>query len=113
MPVYLNAADVFVLPTLHEGCCNAIIEAMACGLPIISSDRAFNYDILDEKNSILIDPLSINDISTSIKTLMKDSDLRKSMSDASLVKAKSLSIRNRAIRILQFMENIINDCEVY
>ena len=30
---WLSAADVFALPTLSEGSCNAVIEAMACGLP--------------------------------------------------------------------------------
>ena len=38
LPRWLNAADVMVLPTLAEGCCNAIAEALACGLPVISSD---------------------------------------------------------------------------
>lgn len=38
LPLWLNAADVLVLPTLAEGCCNAIVEAVACGLPIITSD---------------------------------------------------------------------------
>ena len=32
IPAYLCASDVFVLPTLHEGCCNAIVEALACGI---------------------------------------------------------------------------------
>lgn len=29
--VFLNALDIFVLPTLHEGCCNAVVEALVCG----------------------------------------------------------------------------------
>lgn len=35
VPTYLSAADIFVLPTTGEGCCNAIVEAICCGLPMI------------------------------------------------------------------------------
>ena len=64
---YLNCADIFVSPTLAEGCSNSIVEAMACGLPIISSDLPFNHDILDEKNSILLDPVEVNEIALAIR----------------------------------------------
>lgn len=72
LPEYLNMADVFCLPTLKEGCCNAIVEALACGLPVISSDKSFNYDILDESNSILIDPMNVKAISEAIYRLKVD-----------------------------------------
>ena len=38
LPLWLNAADIFVLPTLGEGWCNAIEEAYSCGLPLVVSD---------------------------------------------------------------------------
>lgn len=107
IPKYLNASDVFVLPTLHEGCCNAIVEAMACGLPIISSDRDFNMDILDRDNAILIDPMSINEISKAISVLKNDVSKRASMSLNSLEKVKSLNIESRAKRILSFIKSNI------
>lgn len=101
---YLNAADVFVLPTLAEGCCNAIIEAMACGLPIISSDLPFNYDILSSDNSILVDPKNVNDISHAIALLRDDIELRDKLGEGAYKRAQSLNIRNRARNILEFME---------
>ena len=52
VPVFLNAIDLFCLPTLNEGSCNAIVEAGACGVPIISSDLPFNDDLLTSENSI-------------------------------------------------------------
>lgn len=102
---YLNMADVFVLPTLNEGCCNAIIEAMACGLPIISSDRPFNYDLLDKTNSILVDPTSIDEIAGAIRVLKDDGSLRLSLGDGAAKTAKAQEINIRAGKIMAFIND--------
>ena len=105
IPDYLNMADIFVLPTLNEGCCNAIIEAMACGLPVISSNLPFNKDILDESNSILINPQNIEDIAKAIK-LLKDNPLkRKELSKGALLAAEDLNIDRRAEKIISFINS--------
>jgi glycosyltransferase involved in cell wall biosynthesis len=106
LPEYLGCADVFVLPTLAEGCCNAIIEAMACGLPVISSDLPFNDDILHADNAIRIPPKDIKAIRQSIQLLIDDEKKRKSMSQKSLEYAQKLTIGQRARTIA----NILNGC---
>lgn len=104
IPKYLNAADVFVLPTLHEGCCNAIIEAMACGLSIISSDLSFNYDVLDETNSIMLDPNDIDAISTAINKLYTDRALCHKLSEGAINRSRELTIEKRAQTIIDFIK---------
>lgn len=105
IPLYLNASDVFVLPTLNEGCCNSVIEAMACGLPVISSDLPFNYDVLDDTNSIMVDPNDVDEIANAITTLRDDKELRSRLSVGALRKAENLTIGYRAKTILSFIEN--------
>ena len=104
---YLNAADMFVLPTLAEGCCNAIVEALACGLPVISSNLPFNDDILTDDNSIRVDPNDINALAEAMKKLKENLVYREKMSDAALASAKGLSIQKRADNILEFINNLI------
>lgn len=106
IPFALNAADIFVIPTLHEGCCNSIIEAMACGLPIVSSDRSFNYDVLNESNSILIDPMSIEEIAEAIKIMKQDKQLYFRLKQGAIETSKQLTIQLRARMIIDF----ITDC---
>lgn len=102
---FYNALDIFVLPTQNEGCCNAIVEAMACGCPIISSDREFNYDILDNSNSILIDPNDVNEIKNAIAYLKRNANKRKKMAISSLNKSKKLTLKKRAKSIIDFINS--------
>lgn len=104
MPWFLSAADIFVLPTLNEGCCNAIIEALACGLPVVSSNREFNYDMLSDDNALLVEPESIQDIRSAIIKLMNSPELRSSLSERSIETVKHSSIVERCNNIINWME---------
>ena len=106
IPVYLNAADFFVLPTLAEGCCNAIIEALACGLPIISSDMLFNKDVLNERNSILVNPNDIDQIADAMRKLINNSRVREELSKGALYEANELKISSRVGKINDFINSL-------
>ena len=100
---FYNISDFFVLPTENEGCSNAIIEAIACGLPIISSNLPFNDEILDETNSIRIDVSDEKQLFDAITLLNEDTEYRKQLSEGSLKKAKELTIQKRAHKIREFI----------
>ena len=96
----LNCADVFVLPTEAEGCCDAIIEAVACGLPVISSNKKFNDEIIDQ---------STDEIYDAIKVLKNDSTKRFALSKGALNKSVQLTIERRAFLIKQYIINNIKN----
>lgn len=102
---YLNCADIFVLPTKAEGCCNAIIEALACGLPVVSSNKSFNNEILDETCSIKIDEDSVAEIKDAITFLRDNPEIRNKMSGAALHKAETLTIERRGESISYFIQS--------
>jgi glycosyltransferase involved in cell wall biosynthesis len=112
VPELLSACDVFVLPTTDEGCCNAILEAMACGLPVVSSMGSFNDDVLNESVSIRIDPLEVPAIRAAIVRLRDDLDLRVEMGHAALAWSQNFNIDLRARRILEFMSQRLNQNEI-
>jgi glycosyltransferase involved in cell wall biosynthesis len=103
IPEMLSACDAFVLPTTDEGCCNAILEAMACGLPIISSTGAFNDDILNPEVSIRVDPMDPVALRAAIKRLRDDSVLQQRMAEAALRWSGRFDVDVRAEGILTFM----------
>jgi glycosyltransferase involved in cell wall biosynthesis len=111
LPVILSASDIFVLPTRQEGCCNAIIEALACGLPVISSDLTFNYDVLNRDNSIMINQEDVNEIADAIRALKENPDRRKEMSEHAIETAKGLTLDKRVDKIIYFISQSIKPTE--
>lgn len=104
LPYYLCASDVFILPTLKEGCSNAIVEALACGIPVISSNRPFNEDILNDNNSIRVNPESVEEIASAIKKLKLDKQYLGRLRDYTLKHSADYSIVERARKIFEFIQ---------
>lgn len=101
---YLNAADFFVLPTTNEGCCNAIIEALACGLPVISSTGSFNDDVLTPENSIRIDPMDVQALTQAIDTLAADPERRRALAAGARKTAETLTMEQRVRKLIAFLQ---------
>ncbi len=107
VPKYLGASDLFVLPTLAEGSPNAIIEAMACGLPVVSSDIPALRETVDDENAILVDPRDTAALGRAIRTLAEDSERRQRMGSASRRLAERSSLSARAERIRDWLVGIV------
>ncbi len=59
MPLWYRAADLFCFGSYHEGCPNAILEALACGTPVVSTDVGGIPDLVEEgRSGILFQPRS-------------------------------------------------------
>lgn len=79
---FMESLDVFVMPSFSEGTPNSIVEAMACGRPIIASDVGGIPDMIGEESGILVPPGDKAALTEAILRLALDEGLRKRMGAA-------------------------------
>jgi len=92
VPQYIAASDVFVLPSLSEGFGIVLLEAMACGLPIVATNVGGIPEIVqDGENGFLVEPENPEGIAQKVLTLLENDDLRRRISQNNLEKAKNYS----------------------
>lgn len=104
LPEIYNAFDIFVLPTLHEGNCNVIEEAKACGIPIVSSKGTSVEEQIDQTTGILVDPLNIDELSKAIEKLKENLEFRLSIHRELIKLRGGNSIKERAQKINLILE---------
>jgi|GEM_PF-1890125 len=95
-----NNASVFVLPSFYEGFGITVLEAMACGVPVIVSDMDWGHEITGG-NSLFIDPENENDIADKIYSILADKELSAKLRKAGLEHAKKFSWINTAQKTLE------------
>lgn len=72
---FLSAADVFLLPSRQEGFSNAILEAMAAGLPVIATDVGGNAEAVEHgRGGLIVEPFSAQAIAGAITQLDRNRD---------------------------------------
>jgi glycosyltransferase involved in cell wall biosynthesis len=77
LPAYYSLMDVFVHPSLRDGMPNALLEAMACGLPVIATPVGGAVDVIqDGKNGIFVNVNDTNDLAQKILDLLDDPEKR-------------------------------------
>ncbi|MCW4005043.1 MAG: glycosyltransferase family 4 protein [Candidatus Bathyarchaeota archaeon] len=90
---FLNAIDIFVLPSLSEGSPVSLIEAMVAGKAIIASNIPGINDIVSSgKEAILIDPYNVEELRHSILLLHNDASLRVQLGYAARTKAQNYDV---------------------
>ncbi len=88
-----NASDIFILPSLAELEGMVVLEAMACGKPIIISDAKNSASrFFVEDNGFLFETKNGKHLAEQIMKLVSDKDLREKMGNASLAKSKDYDI---------------------
>lgn len=85
---YLQKMDIAVLCSDREGLSNAILEYMACGLPVVATAVGGNTELVDSTNGICVPPANYIALANAIKKLAESENLGKEMGKNSLQKVK-------------------------
>ena len=106
---YLTQADLFVLPSRVEGMSNALLEAMACGLPCITTSVAGNMKLVRNfENGLLVPSEDITALTEAIICLAEDESLRRRLGQAAYQKAKAeYSLGSVASRYVELYNNLL------
>lgn len=99
LPALFNNATAFVYPSLLEGFGLPIVEAMACGAPVIASNNSSLREIAGEA-AVLVDPRSVEQITEALARVAEDNALRDELSSKGLARAADFSWERTASRTL-------------
>ncbi len=102
-----SGAEMFVYVSFYEGFGLPVLEAMACGCPVIASGNSSLTEVV-ENAGILVDPHNENEIASAIKKLFYDAPLRNNLKQKAVKQAKKFSWKQCAIETLKVYRSIVS-----
>lgn len=90
-----NAADVFVFPSLYEGFGLPPLEAMACGTPVVTSNRSSLPEVVGDA-AVTVDPLNTREIVEAVHSVLTDGELRRELRERGLNRVRLFSWESTA-----------------
>jgi glycosyltransferase involved in cell wall biosynthesis len=90
LPFLYNGASAFVYPSLYEGFGLPLVEAMACGVPVVTSNISSLPEVAGDA-AILINPYSVDELADGIWRILSDEELRHQCIKKGIERAKSFT----------------------
>lgn len=104
----MKKASVFVSLSAYEGCPNTVMEAMACGCPLVLSDIPAHREILDEKSALFVDPTNIQQTADRIIQALNDMEAAKNRVLIAKQRTREWSIATMACHYEKIYEDAIS-----
>ncbi len=99
LPQLYSAADLFAFPSLYEGFGLPPLEAMACGVPVVTSRSASLPEVVGDA-ALTVDPESVEELADALAMLLQDAALRQRMMARGLIQSKKFTWQAAARRML-------------
>ena len=105
LPAIINQCKVFLYPSLRESFGIPILEGMACGVPVITSNTSSMPEIAGDAAAI-VDPYKSGEIKTAIAKILEDKTYRDKLCEKGMERAKLFSWKNMAEQYLNLYEEV-------
>jgi glycosyltransferase involved in cell wall biosynthesis len=105
LPGLYTGAKIFFFPSLYEGFGNPVLESMACGTPVITSNLASLPEVAGDA-ALLVDPYDTEALASSLVKLLEDSSLRNELKERGLKQAENFSWRKAAEEMLRVYDKL-------
>lgn len=106
-PLLMAGATVFLFPSLYEGFGTPIIEAMACGVPVISSNTASMPEVVGDAG-ILVNPYSVDSIRDAMERVSIDAGLREELRNRGLERVKRFRWETSAAILMDMYRKLVS-----
>ena len=107
MPKYYNNIDIYICTSRTEGTPNTVLEAMACGIPVISTDVGIVPEVFGEKQKEFIIERTKEELKKKIINLISNKQKLKMLSDENLKQIQKWDWKNQGEKYKEFFERNI------
>ncbi len=109
LPAIISQSTAFLYPSLRESFGIPILEGMACGVPVITSNTSSMPEVAGEDTALIVDPFDTNQITDALITLVEDNSLANLLSEKGIERAKDFSWEVMAKNVLELYRDVHKD----
>jgi glycosyltransferase involved in cell wall biosynthesis len=106
LPALYSAASLFAYPSLYEGFGLPVLEAMACGTPVVASKRSSLPEVVGEAG-LLVDPLDVTAIADAMAQVLADEDLHQRLSQSGHRQAAKFNWGETAAKLVELYQELL------
>lgn len=112
LPAIITQCTIFLYPSLRESFGIPILEGMACGVPVITSNTSSMPEVAGKDAALIIDPFKPKEIANAMQNLVEDNMLAGVLAERGIERAKNFSWSVMAKNVLELYENVHHELNV-